>query len=394
MKKSFIENSKITVILNYNNIEIKTQFRAFDILNQVKKKIYNAFYPLPNEIILKYGNLNISNFLNSKLGNLFPHKKSVKIDIIKKLNNSSNAIKSINKINIKNNQKITPFIYTTNKLILPPINKKLIHNFSVNNVNENSNKKNLKYFYNQQNILTSSRKLKALKNNRIKNLINDLNYKEKTLKSENKINNKCLECFIKEIKFYCRNCNKFLCENCIDKAHLKIEIDNNFDFGLLKYRKELNFILSKSNKSFDKLNNIKENKIDIDNWNIRYKECINELSSIANNIKNEKIKEIEENKNLEKDKNLMKAIKKEYKDIKNIKCEIIRDPFETFSEINNKEKVIYNLINTLETNNNKGKTTKQKINWMFSDIENEIDKIMFKLEEQIYNFKIDKIIFK
>ena len=389
MQKPFIENSKITIILNYENIDIKAQFRSFDILNQVKKKIYTIFYPIPNDIILKYGNLNISNYLYVKLGNLFPHKKSVKIDVIKKLNSSYNILKPINKNNLKIEKKISPFIYKNTKLILPPINKNLIHNISKNIIKEYPIKKIMKYSNSQQNILTSAVKLKSLKNNKNKNLIKEINFNEKILKSENnKINNKCMECFFKEIKFFCRKCNNFLCENCIHTNHLKIEIDNNFDLGLVKYKEKLNYILSESNKSFDNLENIKKKKIDFDIWNSRYAECIDKLIITANNIKDEKIKEIAENKNLKKEKNIFMMVKKEYKDIKNVKCEIYRDPFETFSEINNIEKEIYNLINTLKINNKK-KTLKEKIDGMFSDIENEIDKIMFQLEEQAYNCQIN-----
>ena len=410
MKKNYIENLEIIIILIKENISIETQFRTFDTLESVKKKIYSVFYPLSKDIILKYGNINISQYLNVKLGNLFPKKKFIKINIINNPKQLPNVIKTdriIQNDKDKENNNSKEFTYKYNKLKLPPIHKKLIHNVSLNNIHIhnnslNNNSKNNDRI-NKTNIFGNKIKLKTLNKNEIKNKLfngNNNNFHNLEIKKNhlNNINNICIDCFKNEIKIYCRYCNKFICKNCKDKKHSNIlhsniELKKDLNIAFNKYTKELNNILSNSLISIEHIDNYNDKAIDIDIWKQKYKDGINKLVEVAYDIKNdskkEKNKENGENKNIKDNKLEMDLIKKEYIKVNKINCGENRDPFETFSEINNKEKEIYKLIKSYKVNIDRKRIITKKINTMFVNVEKEIDKIMFQLEEQIYESKIN-----
>ena len=129
-------------------------------------------------------------------------------------------------------------------------------------------------------------------------------------------------------------------------------------------------------KSLDHLEKYKDDKIDIDDWNKKYKEGINKLINIAYNIKNKNNK----NENNNNNKIAMNLLKKEYDNINKINCDINRKPFEIFSEINKKEGEMYKIINNYKLNTNNQKIM-NKINSMFISLENEIDLIILQLEE-------------
>ena len=207
------------------------------------------------------------------------------------------------------------------------------------------------------------------------------------------INNSCNDCHSNEIKIYCRYCNKFLCKVCMNKlhasiGHLNIELDKDLNVTFTKYTKELNNILSNSLISIDYLDFYDCKKNDIESWKQKYKEGINKLVAIAYCVKNVSNEEEYENKNIKDNKFEMNLIKKEYIQVNKINCGINRDPFETFSEINNKEKEIYKLIKSFKLNIDKKSIITKKISKMFYKIEKDIDKIMFEIEEQIYESKI------
>lgn len=402
MKKTYIENSKIIIILNKENINVETQFRTFDILNTVIKKIHTIFYPLPKSIILKYGNINITNCTDVKLGNLFPNKKVIKISIInnsKQLKEGSKPIikkinQSVSSLSVRSyaDNKSKKYIYKYSKLKLPPINKNMIHNISLNDIkSKNVNNKNIK---NEKNISLYKIKIKSKNQNEIKNKLNNenkitINMLNQRIKN---INNSCGECFYREIKFYCRYCNKFLCEKCKDKNHsnknhIIIEVANNIDITFSKYNKEINDIFTKSLKSFDNLDKHKEITVNIDDWNQKFIKDIDKMVEIAYELKNNtKNIEIEgNNKNLNE--NEKSLIDEEYTNINKIDCSPNRDPFSSFFEINNKEKEIYKIINEYKSDFDKKNSIPDKISGMFLEVEKEIDKIMFQFEEQIYKSK-------
>ena len=401
-------DSKIIIILtNEDNTNIKAQFRTFDILNSVKKKIYSLFFPLPNNIIIKYGNINITKCLDVKLGHLFPNKKQIKLNIISNTKQPTNPLKPIKKL-VKNNSTTVingnndskPYIYKYTKLKLPPIQKNMnmIHNISLNNikVNASTNDISISSTVRRNNLIVPKIKLKTIGNNKeIKIKKNLLGEKKINLKNFNidVIYNRCVECFYMDVKIYCRFCNKFICKKCFDKTHsikdhLGLEIDRNERKNFLKYKEELSNNLDNSLKSINYLENVKTDKINIDTWNKTYKEGIDKLVEAVDDIKNKaKIEDKNDSKNKDNNELDLELIKREYKYINGIDCRVYRDPFETFFELNNKEKEIYKIINEYKNNVDKNKNIGDKIYGYFYEIENEIDKIMFELEQQVYESK-------
>lgn len=395
-------DSKIIIILtNENNTNIKAQFRTFDILNSVKKKIYSLFFPLPNNIIIKYGNINITKCLDVKLGHLFPNKKQIKLNIISNTKQPTNPLKPIKQLVknnsttvIKGNNDSKQNIYKYAKLKLPPIQKNMMHNLSLNNIKVNASNNDVSSIIRRNNLIAPKIKLKTIGNNKEikKNLLGE---KKINLKNFNidVIYNRCVECFYMDVKIYCRFCNKFICKKCFDKTHsiknhLGFEIDRNDRKNFLKYKEELNNNLDNSLKSINYLENVKTDKINIDTWNKKYKEGIDKLVEAVQDIKkNAKIEEKNNNKNKDNNELVLELIKREYKYINCIDCRVYRDPFETFFELNNKEKEIYKIINEYKNNVDKNKNIGDKIYGYFYEIENEIDKIMFELEQQVYESK-------
>ena len=364
-------DSKIIIILtNEDNTNIKAQFRTFDLLNSVKKKIYSLFFPLPNNIIIKYGNINITKCLDVKLGHLFPNKKQIKLNILSNTKQSTNPLKPIKKL-VKNNSTTMingnndskPYIYKYTKLKLPPIQKNMnmMHNISLNNikVNASTNDISISSTVRRNNLILPKIKLKTIGNNKeIKIKKSLLGEKKFNLKNFNidVIYNRCVECFYMDVKIYCRFCNKFICKKCFDKTHsikdhLGLEIDRNERKNFLKYKEELSNNLDNSLKSINYLENVKTDKINIDTWNKTYKEGIDKLVEAAHDIKNKaKIEDKNDSKNKDNNELDLELIKREYKYINGIDCRVYRDPFETFFELNNKEKEIYKIINEYKNN--------------------------------------------
>jgi hypothetical protein len=271
-------------------------------------------------------------------------------------------------------------------------------------MNLNNSLKEIKQYNNSKVVKSINNKNSSSTNDKEnKNLLKNLKTKKNALEIKEIINEKkkiididkrCRDCFVKEIKYYCRLCNKFICNSCVSKYHpnnnhILLELDyNNLNKTFSQYSGDLNNILVDSIKSLDALSYNQDEGIDINLWNSKYKEDINKLGRTAYDIKTEKhkiIKEPEkENITTEVDTSL---IEKEYNKINKIKCDVNKDPFETFSEINNKEKEIYKLINNCKSFQTKEQIIKNRINDMFLDVEDEIDKIMFQLEEQVYTSK-------
>ena len=132
--------------------------------------------------------------------------------------------------------------------------------------------------------------------------------------------------------------------------------------------------------NLDNLDNIQMNEINVDEWNKKYIDAINNLTQIAKDQK-EELKYNKNNKNNKEnifDKNqFSNRIKEEKEFINNISISTNKDPFQLFNDINKRERIINQTLK-------KGKKTTNKIEEEFTDIENEIDNILFELEEQIY----------
>ena len=195
----------------------------------------------------------------------------------------------------------------------------------------------------------------------------------------------CRDCLTNETNFFCRKCNKFICSNCNNKKHknhIKIDIDINIEeTNVTKYKEEIINKLCLAMNNLNSLDNIETNEIKENEWEIKYKDAINNLAQIAqeqkeeikNNTKNNKSKDEHENK-----KEFMKRINEEKNIINKIEISTKKDPFQLFNDLNKRERIINQTLK-------KGRNNTNKIEEMFINIENEIDNILFDLEEQIFS---------
>ena len=362
----------MTIILSFNNKNLSIIVKRFKQLEYIKEKAYQLFYPIKSDILLKYNNKDLSSFLDQSIGLIFENKGKVKLEIeqiigtkrplIKKikLNSQKNIFNNMNNIlelnipNIQDPPDITDRYKSIQAESLPTINLKTLNNSS-------SIKKKLPPIKN--------------KNNKIKIKIDILSYKL------------CRECLTNETKYYCRQCNKFICIKCNNKKHtnhLLLESDiNNEKRNVDIYKEAIINKLCLVINNLDNIDNIQTNEISMEEWKNKYNEAINNLTQIAQEQK----EELKNNKNSNKKNNsndndnnnkneFLKRLKDEKELLNNIVISTGKDPFELFNDINKRERIINQTIK-------KGRNKMNKIEEMFINIENEIDNVLFELEETI-----------
>lgn len=321
-----VQNQKIKIILSYyhNNQTLITPIHKN--LSYIKDKIFNIYYPISGEITILYNNKNLNKELDKPLGLLFPGQSMVKLDIIK----NEKIIFKQNK-NLKNSQST---IFFNNKLYekkkLPPINIKL-------------------------------------------------RSKSPNIKDSNKIS--CYECF-KAISFiFCRNCNKFLCENCHKKNHLNhltIDLFNDDRLCLIFYKDKLLKELRENLNIYERIDLIKEKEIDIEKWGKIFTEKIDNINEASLQIQNTV------NKNFKNEQiNIGNDIDDVYYFVKNkldnVNYNNIKNPLDLFLEINKNEKEISKLFHDSILLNKKD-NLKNKIKNIYSRIEDEIENIIQEIE--------------
>ena len=357
MKTSKISDS-INIILSYNDKNLTVVVKRFNKLYYAKDKAYQLFYPIKSDIKLKYNNKDLSSLLDQSIGLIFENRGTVKLTVEEKIGTKRQLIRKA-KLNSQNDI----FNYNNNnseiKVQEPPITNdryKSIKTESLPKIND-------KYMSPLGN--RNKKKLPPLK---IKTNINlDI--------SSYKL---CRECLNNETKYYCRKCDKFICSNCQNKKHnnhLLLEIDITSEKpNIDKYKEEILNKLYFAINSLDNLVSIQNKEINIEEWKRKYNEGVNSLKQIAKEQK----EEMEMNKSKKENNkiDINKIIKEEKKLLNNISISTNKDPFQLFNDINKRERLINHNIK-------KGKNKTNKIEEMFTDIENEIDNILFELEEQI-----------
>ena len=362
--KTSTNHDSINIILSYNDKDLTVIVKRFNKLYYIKNKAYQLFYPIKSDIKLKYNNKDLSSLLDQSIGLIFENRGRVKLTIEEKLGtkrpllrktkiNSQNDIFNCNNYNSEikvQEPQLTNDRYKSIQTESPPkINNKSI------SLKTNKTKK----------------KLPPLK---IKTSFN-MDISTYTL---------CRECLKTETKFYCRKCNKFICSICKNKKHNNHLLLNNIDImnekiNIDKYKEEIINILYFAINNFDNLDNIKTKEINIEEWKNKYNEGVIKLVNLSRSQK----EEMKLNKSNLKNKNnkneLQKIIKEEKQLLDQINISADKDPFQLFNDINKRERLINYKIKKVKNQNN-------KIEDMFIDIENEIDYILFELEEQI-NYK-------
>ena len=354
-------SDSITVVLNYNNINLPIIVKKFNKLYHIKDKSYQLFYPIKTDIKLKYNNKDLSSFLDQSIGLIFENREKVKLQIEPILGSKRQLIR---KIKLNSQKNVFNNMDSETKIPEAPATNDRYKSIQT----ESLPKKNIKSFSPSNTIMNTKKKLPPIKNKN-KNKIDISSYKI------------CRDCLTNDTKYYCRKCNKFICSNCSNKKHKKhnfLDIDiSNEKANIDKYKEEIITKLCLAVNNLDNLDNIQMNEINVDEWNKKYIDGINSLTQIAKDQK-EELKNNKNNKENIFDKNqFLNRIKEEKEFINNISISTSKDPFQLFNDINKRERIINQTLK-------KGKNTTNKIEEEFTDIENEIDNILFELEEQIY----------
>ena len=402
----------IKVALAYQNQTYQIQVQKYKKLKSLKEKAYKIFYPIKYELELKYNNKSLTKFLDQSIGMVFSEKSFIKIvahplpgvnrsmklkpkiKIASTLSPSKNTNKSIEKnnrkeidtsVNIKEIMSRNDNISSINTHRSNTLGK-LKTESNANNKSNNKNKNKLD-FYEELNLKKNGRKkLPPIKTENIEN--EEMN----NMHSNNDIIafNNCSECLYGLTSVYCRNCNKFLCLDCsnknhyVESEHKLIEIDDNEKINVNRYKEEINKELYNAFNSFNNCGLDNEgDTIDTEGEKKNFEKLINNLTDVAMGMK-ESINLDEEFYNEDKDK-----IRDELNNIKNeLNNENYEeknngdDGFKFFKELIDKDKKIKNLKKEYNCNST-AEYMDNKIQKLFGDVEDEIDKVLFELEEKI-----------
>ena len=395
----------IKVVLNYKD-EIRTiEIQQYAELKQIKKKAYELFYPIKTEIDIKYNNKSLSSLLEQSIGNIIGKKsfmklniislpgitKSLKIKPIKKLSPLKIDSPSHKKIiNDKINSLLTPRILR-NQIAIKTDNKTKQNEIKKSNSSEKIKKENIEQKICKTELKTINYEDFHLKKNGKKKLP-PIKIDNQEIKKDVIDDNKCSECLKKIFLDYCRNCNIFLCLKCSNNNHLKeghklIEIDDNEKVNISRYKEEINKNLYNCLNSFNNVNIEGENEeINIEEAKNKYEKLINNLCETCERfIENLNEEEEEEVFNEEEIKNEIEEklnIINDELNNENYDEDIKENGICVFKELNKKDRIIKTLINDYKCDNS-AELSGNKINKFFTDIENEIDIILFDLEEQI-----------
>ena len=311
-------------------------------------------------------------------------------------------------------QNYTDRVNINSHIILNQINNDKKNNFQnidingiILNKDNKNNKKNNKYI--EKNSKEKKEKEENVKNNNENILNKKIESESETFSSEaSELKDKikpnswedCEECILGTSYYFCRNCDKFLCDKCQKKNHsnkLKhnlIYIEDDVLNSLDKYEEILTNKFSKGKEKLKKLNyNDESIKTNLEIWKQKLNDYVLDLFDYAkedyekrgkrnlpileNDEKEEDIFEKNNDEILYKFKQIKKDLKNEDN---NCKDEI--DAFELFAELNDKDYNIKNLIDEYNIKNKKESDIfDTKI--LFTGIENEINQVLFDLEEGV-----------
>ena len=349
---------------NYENISKSNSNSISKENNKISKN---------NNINLK-GNGNISLFKKSKL---FLLKSEANIN--KKNDNNSNKIITQKKLN--NNCSMDNIMnkkYLTRRIKLPPINIKKVSNKNIIKGNNNIN-------------------------------INDINIKNSS-KDIKTIYNKCNNCLINKISIYCRLCDKFLCNNCSynrksphlshEENFIKLNKSNNSE-NIKEYQKIIKKDLKSTLNIYKKYDKKDEENSEEDSDKFSYDLIINNISNYfyklvdaTTDIKNS-VKNLDESQYENPYSNEIESLcNNERDELKKINVYEYQSPFQPFFILNKHEKNMDKKLSNYGVNNDDRILVKSKIELMFENVENEIDKTLVDIEKIIGNIDISEKKFK
>ena len=228
-------------------------------ISAIKEECYNLFYPIRGKFKIFFRNKDLMPFIEVPIYQYF--KNLTKANIVVVIENEEQIINEDNNNNINNNE--TENNNDNND------NEKKQYETDINNINNNNNNNN-----NINNNLNISMNLPKPNYNDITILnqsnINPINHLNKSMENPNKKNNIgrliCIDCKNNIINYFCRDCNIFLCSNCVEKFD---SFHNNHNTLKISYED-----IPNSAKKYKKIIEIETNDLEkkFENFEIKKKE--------------------------------------------------------------------------------------------------------------------------
>ena len=458
MKNEDLLKQTINIILNYHGRSVVVELKKYKTLVDVKGKVYDLFFPVQQNINLYLNNKNLEPLINQPIGYIFSGKSLVKLKVVDegvsnapfklvnrfqdsfysindlmtsykkqniKLNKKANQINSNsidNKILNKSKKNNKPLMLNKNKLYSLKTELNNIDDFaSIYNEVKNKNKK-LFNSSSVDNLITKKFQkgnliLPIIQQKNVKNTKNTKNSKISLKKNNNIQNNniiiynKCNDCYINKIFIYCRECDKFICQNCaLNKKgyhiiHKEVFIKIIPDSNMLNIKQYKELIITHLNYSLNLFNNIgktintenneeekKENDIEKNNKdNYDYNQTINNISDniykLIDKVTEIKksLKEIDYSQVIgeENNKKMYELCENEKNVLKQFDVYEYVSPFQPFFKLNTYERNMSKYFNNNGVNNEEIIYIKTQIEVVFENIENEVDNALAEIDKII-----------
>ena len=262
MSSSFLNKSNNSSNYSYSSIEftlLKDNYKYIinipniKTISAIKEACYNLFYPIRGKFKIFFRNKDLMPFIEVPIHQYFKNLTKANINVV--IENEEQIIDE----DVNNNNNETDLSNNNNNNHYETD----IHNIKNNNINNNNNLNvslNLpKSNYNDISILNQSS-------------INPINHLNKSMENSNKNNNNfvdrllCIDCKNNIINYFCRDCNIFLCSNCVEKFD---SFHNNHNTLKISYED-----IPNSAKKYKKLIEIETNDLEkkFENFEIRKKE--------------------------------------------------------------------------------------------------------------------------
>jgi len=252
--------SSIEFTLIKDNYKYIINIPNIKTISAIKEACYNLFYPIRGKFKIFFRNKDLMPFIEVPIHQYF--KNLTKANIIVVIENDEQIINEDNNINNNNNNETELNNNNNNNHYETDINN--LKNNNNNNITNNNNLNatmNLPQAnYNDISILNQSS-------------INPINHLNKSMENPNKNNNNnnvdrllCIDCKNNIINYFCRDCNIFLCSNCVEKFD---SFHNNHNTLKISYED-----IPNSAKKYKKLIEIETNDLEkkFENFEIRKKE--------------------------------------------------------------------------------------------------------------------------
>jgi hypothetical protein len=463
MKNEDLLKQTINLILNYHGRSIIVELKKYKTLTDVKQKVFDLFFPVQHNINLYLNNKNLEPLINQPIGYIFSGQSLVKLKVVDEGVNDSpfklvnryqdsfyvinDLMKSYNRQNLKvpkkankinsisnDNNKLNKSkknINDKNKSLMLNKNKLYLLKTELNNINDFTNiyseVKNKKLFNSSsvdnlktKKIETGRLKLPVIhpKNAIVKNVKNSKNKISNNQNNNIIIYNKCNDCYINKIFIYCRQCDKFICNNCAlnkkgyhlihkvefiklaqdsNKANIKLYknlIITNLKGSLFSFnnigKKAItsnNEEEKKENKSNDENENTENNKSEnydynqmINNISDNIYKLIDKVTEMKNTLKEIDFSQMNDDEN---NKKIYALCENEKNVLKNFNVYEYVSPFQPFKILNNYERNMAKYFNTHGANNDERIYIKTQIEIVFEDVEKEVDNALAEIDKII-----------